>query len=126
MSEANEEKTSGDFREMGLRLAQEVIAFLKKKMEKASKYGRLGEIKLSFVGHSIGNVILRTAIAGRYTLVDSPFLYFEMPARYMHFFLQTVLWNLTWDTFIHTYLYLVHTWDIYIVQILYSIPDYGF
>ncbi|PPD86630.1 hypothetical protein GOBAR_DD16447 [Gossypium barbadense] len=63
MSEANEEKTSGDFREMGLRLAQEVISFLKKKMDKAAKYGRLGDIKLSFVGHSIGNVIIRTAIA---------------------------------------------------------------
>ncbi|KAG4147360.1 hypothetical protein ERO13_D05G217800v2 [Gossypium hirsutum] len=62
MSEANEEKTSGDFREMGLRLAQEVISFLKKKMDKAAKYGRLGDIKLSFVGHSIGNVIIRTAI----------------------------------------------------------------
>ncbi|PON68315.1 Protein FAM [Parasponia andersonii] len=63
MSEVNEEKTSGDFREMGLRLAQEVISFLKKKMDKASRHGGLSDIKLSFVGHSIGNVILRTALA---------------------------------------------------------------
>ncbi|PON68452.1 Protein FAM [Trema orientale] len=63
MSEVNEDKTSGDFREMGLRLAQEVISFLKKKMDKASRHGGLSDIKLSFVGHSIGNVILRTALA---------------------------------------------------------------
>uniref|UniRef100_A0A7N2RF62 DUF676 domain-containing protein n=1 Tax=Quercus lobata TaxID=97700 RepID=A0A7N2RF62_QUELO len=63
MSEANEDKTSDDFREMGLRLAQEVVSFVKKKMDKFSRSGRLGDIKLSFVGHSIGNVILRTALA---------------------------------------------------------------
>ncbi|KAF8110045.1 hypothetical protein N665_0088s0057 [Sinapis alba] len=64
MSEANEEKTHGDFREMGQRLAQEVISFLKRKMDKhAKKYGRLKNVKLSFVGHSIGNVIIRTALA---------------------------------------------------------------
>lgn len=64
MSEANEEKTSGDFREMGFRLAKEVISFLKKKMDKASRRGNLKDIKLSFVGHSIGNLIVRTALAG--------------------------------------------------------------
>ncbi|KAJ7965893.1 hypothetical protein O6P43_015451 [Quillaja saponaria] len=75
MSEANEDKTSGDFREMGQRLAQEIISFLKKKMDKVSRSRRLGDIKLSFVGHSIGNLIIRTA------LTDSsmePFL------RYLH------------------------------------------
>jgi len=65
MSQANEDKTSGDFREMGQRLAQEVISFVKKKMDKASRCGNLGDIRLSFVGHSIGNLIIRTAIAGR-------------------------------------------------------------
>jgi len=64
MSEANEDKTSGDFREMGSRLAQEVISFLKKKMDKASRSGTLKDIKLSFVGHSIGNLIIRTALTG--------------------------------------------------------------
>ncbi|KAK7282940.1 hypothetical protein RIF29_12075 [Crotalaria pallida] len=63
MSEANEDKTSGDFREMGQRLAREVVSFVKNKMDKASRYGNLGDIKLSFVGHSIGNLIIRTAIA---------------------------------------------------------------
>ncbi|XP_009764933.1 uncharacterized protein LOC107789960 [Nicotiana tabacum] len=62
MSEVNEEKTAGDFREMGLRLAQEVTSFIKKKMDKASRSGNLKSIKLSFVGHSIGNIILRTAL----------------------------------------------------------------
>ncbi|XP_051133330.1 uncharacterized protein LOC127252978 isoform X2 [Andrographis paniculata] len=62
MSEVNEEKTSGDFREMGQRLAQEVVSFVKKKMDKASRSGVLRTIRLSFVGHSIGNIILRTAL----------------------------------------------------------------
>ncbi|KAK7302470.1 hypothetical protein RJT34_13360 [Clitoria ternatea] len=63
MSQSNEDKTSGDFREMGLRLAEEVISFLKRKMDKASRIGNLKDIKLSFVGHSIGNLIIRTALA---------------------------------------------------------------
>ncbi|KAJ0011343.1 hypothetical protein Pint_32924 [Pistacia integerrima] len=62
MSEVNEDKTDGDFREMGLRLAEEVISFLKKKMDKVSRSGILRDIKLSFVGHSIGNVIIRSAL----------------------------------------------------------------
>ena len=64
MSEVNEDKTSEDFRDMGLRLAQEIIVFVKKKMDKASRSGGLKDVKLSFVGHSIGNVIIRTALAG--------------------------------------------------------------
>nr|XP_011464776.1 PREDICTED: protein FAM135B-like isoform X1 [Fragaria vesca subsp. vesca] len=71
MSEANEDKTSSDFREMGQRLAQEVITFLKKKMDKASRSGNLADIKLSFVGHSIGNVIIRTALT---EVMMEPFL----------------------------------------------------
>ncbi|KAF3971766.1 hypothetical protein CMV_004676 [Castanea mollissima] len=63
MSEANEDKTFGELGEMGLRLAQEVISFLKKKMDKASRCGSSRSIRLSFVGHSIGNLIIRTALA---------------------------------------------------------------
>ncbi|KAG8388639.1 hypothetical protein BUALT_Bualt02G0146300 [Buddleja alternifolia] len=79
MSQANEEKTSGDFREMGQRLAQEVVSFVKKKMDKASRSGVLRTIKLSFVGHSIGNIILRTALADS---VMEPYL------RYLHTYLS--------------------------------------
>ncbi|XP_021762712.1 protein FAM135A-like isoform X2 [Chenopodium quinoa] len=63
MSEANEDKTSGDFREMGKRLAKEVASFVSKKRDKAFRSGGVSEIKLSFVGHSIGNVIIRAALA---------------------------------------------------------------
>ncbi|XP_019092980.1 PREDICTED: protein FAM135B-like isoform X2 [Camelina sativa] len=63
MSEANEERTHGDFREMGQRLAQEVVSFLKRKKDRYARQGQLKGIKLSFVGHSIGNVIIRTALA---------------------------------------------------------------
>lgn len=65
MSEVNEEKTSGDFREMGSRLAEEVTAFLRKKIDKISRYGGCKDIKLSFVGHSIGNIIIRSALTDR-------------------------------------------------------------
>ncbi|XP_027354668.1 protein FAM135B [Abrus precatorius] len=75
MSEANEDKTTGDFREMGHRLAQEVISFVKSKMDKVSRFGNLGDIRLSFVGHSIGNLIIRAAIADS---MMEPFL------RYLH------------------------------------------
>ncbi|XP_004498451.1 uncharacterized protein [Cicer arietinum] len=75
MSKANEDKTFGDFREMGQRLAEEVISFVKMKMDKVSRNGNLGDIRLSFVGHSIGNLIIRTAIAES---MMEPFL------RYLH------------------------------------------
>lgn len=73
MSEANEDKTSDDFREMGLRLAEEVVSFIKKKMDKVSRSGALGDIRLSFVGHSIGNIIIRTALAGRILAFNAMF-----------------------------------------------------
>ncbi|KAL5071249.1 hypothetical protein RYX36_022136 [Vicia faba] len=75
MSQANEDKTSGDLREMGQRLAQEVVSFVKNKMDEASRYANLGDIRLSFVGHSIGNLIIRTSIADS---MMEPFL------RYLH------------------------------------------
>lgn len=64
MSESNEEKTSGDFREMGARLSEEVVSFLRKRIEKLTRHGGCKDIKLSFVGHSIGNIIIRSALAG--------------------------------------------------------------
>lgn len=64
MSEVNEDRTSGDFREMGQRLAHEVISFVKRKMDRVSRSVGLRDIRLSFVGHSIGNVIIRAALAG--------------------------------------------------------------
>ncbi|KAI3974663.1 hypothetical protein MKX01_029653 [Papaver californicum] len=62
MSEVNEDRTSGDLTDMGSRLAEEVTAFVKKKMDRAARSGGYKNIKLSFVGHSIGNVILRAAL----------------------------------------------------------------
>ncbi|XP_025828190.1 protein FAM135B-like [Panicum hallii] len=62
LSQINEDRTSGDFKEMGSRLANEVVAFLKRKLDRYSKIGGCQEMKLSFVGHSIGNIILRSAL----------------------------------------------------------------
>ncbi|XP_018438735.1 uncharacterized protein LOC108811192 [Raphanus sativus] len=94
MSKANEEKTHRDFRGMGQRLAEEVISFLKKKH---ARYGRFKNVKLSFVGRSIDNVIIRTALA------DS---LMEPYREYLHTYLS---------------LFRVHTWVIYTVLTL----DFG-
>jgi hypothetical protein len=64
LSQINEDRTSGDFKEMGRRLANEVVGILKRKMDKYGKNGECEEIKLSFVGHSIGNIIIKSAITG--------------------------------------------------------------
>ncbi|KAG8654854.1 hypothetical protein MANES_05G186300v8, partial [Manihot esculenta] len=63
MSDVNEDKTSGDFRDMGLRLAEEVVSFVNRKLNKFSTSPSPRDVKLSFVGHSIGNVIIRSALA---------------------------------------------------------------
>ncbi|XP_058088342.1 uncharacterized protein LOC131235214 [Magnolia sinica] len=84
MSEANEDKTSGDFREMGGRLAEEVTSFLKKKMDKASRSGGYRNIKLSFVGHSIGNVIIRSALTESVMVPYVKYLYTYMSVSGPH------------------------------------------
>ncbi|XP_024525450.1 uncharacterized protein LOC9659903 [Selaginella moellendorffii] len=62
MSLANEERTSGDLSELGGRLADEAAEFLKSRMSKPRKYGAYRNFKISFVGHSIGNLIIRAAL----------------------------------------------------------------
>ncbi|OEL21806.1 Protein FAM135A [Dichanthelium oligosanthes] len=73
LSQINEDRTSGDFKEMGRRLANEVVAFLRRKLDKYSKNGGCQEMKLSFVGHSIGNIILRSALTGYWYSSNSLF-----------------------------------------------------
>lgn len=82
MSEANEDKTASDFRELGQRLAEEVAGFLKTKFSSASKVASYGSFRLSFVGHSIGNIIIRTALTGTFLSNRGPIPFY---------FLRTVL-----------------------------------
>ncbi|KAB8114356.1 hypothetical protein EE612_053720 [Oryza sativa] len=63
LSQTNEDRTCGDFKEMGRRLSNEVVAFLKRKIDRYSRNGGCKDLKLSFVGHSIGNIIIRSALA---------------------------------------------------------------
>lgn len=56
-SSENVHKTDGDIQEMGRNLAEEVRGFVKKH---CSAFSQLG--KLSFVGHSLGGVIIRAAL----------------------------------------------------------------
>jgi hypothetical protein len=72
LSETNEDRTYGDFKEMGKRLASEVLSFLKNKLDKYSRHGGCKELKLSFVGHSIGNIIIRSALSGIFNLTFFP------------------------------------------------------
>eukprot|EP01018_Ginkgo_biloba_P018492 Gb_06821 [translate_table: standard] len=62
MSETNEDRTASDFRELGQRLAEEVATFLKNKFNSAVRTAAYGGFRLSFVGHSIGNIIIRAAL----------------------------------------------------------------
>ena len=57
LSAANEHSTEGDLASMGLRLAHEVSSFVRRKQISARVH------RLSFVGHSIGGVIIRAALA---------------------------------------------------------------
>lgn len=94
MSEANEDKTFGELGEMGLRLAQEVISFLKKKMDKTSRCGSLRSVRLSFVGHSIGNLIIRTALAGMHVSLKASFSFnLHLLLDVCLLFLQRASWN---------------------------------
>jgi hypothetical protein len=54
-SSGNEEKTCGDIQAMGLNLANEIRAYIKK-----NHLTQLG--KISFIGHSLGGVIIRAAL----------------------------------------------------------------
>ena len=69
-SNSNEETTEGDIGEMGVRLAQEVTAYITQWCDK----NRLGRI--SFIGHSMGGLIIRAALP-----------YLEALAGKMHLFL---------------------------------------
>ncbi|KAH9303037.1 hypothetical protein KI387_014620, partial [Taxus chinensis] len=62
MSKANEDRTADDFRELGQRLAQEVSHLIQKKFSSALRKATYGSFRLSFVGHSIGNIIIRAAL----------------------------------------------------------------
>lgn len=69
-SNSNEEATEGDIGEMGVRLAQEVTTYITQWCDK----NRLGRI--SFIGHSMGGLIIRAALP-----------YLEALAPKMHLFL---------------------------------------
>ena len=56
MSTSNEDKTEGDIMEMGERLAQEVKNYIK------NACAEIKVSKISFVGHSLGGVIIRAAL----------------------------------------------------------------
>ena len=59
LAKSNEKDTECDIRDMGLRLATEVVAKLE---EVAGGPGAPKLSRLSFIGHSLGSVIIRTAL----------------------------------------------------------------
>ena len=90
LSDSNEAAgTLGSFQEMGHRLALEVRTYLESLRRGKGRWKVQGGQpyclqKLSFVGHSIGNLIIRAALAGRpsclSSLVSLSFSLFEFSA----------------------------------------------
>ena len=64
MSRINEDKTIGDFRELVEILLQEVSSFLNIKFSSTSRNFYYGSFRLSFVEHSIENIIIRSTLTG--------------------------------------------------------------
>ena len=71
VSESNEKFTEGSIEEMGLRLSEEVTTYI------SSLPSSLIVTKLSFIGHSLGGIIIRTALC-----------YLQDYKRIMHLYLS--------------------------------------
>lgn len=76
-SKANEEYTNGNIADMGRRLAQEVNVFLKEWCPGES----LG--RLSFIGHSLGGVIIRAALPNLSEYSDRMYLFMSLSSPHL-------------------------------------------
>jgi len=83
-SQANEDNTEGDFNEMGIRLAQEVTNFICDWCP-GSALGRL-----SFIAHSIGGLIVRSALPLLQEYKDKMFTFLTFSSPHVGYFLKNI------------------------------------
>eukprot|EP00931_Biecheleriopsis_adriatica_P005121 TRINITY_DN106678_c0_g1_i1.p1 TRINITY_DN106678_c0_g1~~TRINITY_DN106678_c0_g1_i1.p1 ORF type:complete len:843 (+),score=175.66 TRINITY_DN106678_c0_g1_i1:79-2607(+) len=83
-SQANEDNTEGDFNEMGIRLAQEVTNFICDWCP-GSALGRL-----SFIAHSIGGLIVRSALPLLQEYKDKMFTILTFSSPHVGYFLKNL------------------------------------
>ncbi|CAJ1415962.1 unnamed protein product, partial [Effrenium voratum] len=83
-SQSNEDNTEGDFEEMGIRLAQEVANFICDWCP-GSALGRL-----SFIAHSIGGLIVRSAIPHLQDFKDKMFTILTFSSPHAGYFMKNI------------------------------------
>jgi len=83
-SQSNEDNTEGDFQEMGIRLAQEVGNFICDWCP-GTALGRL-----SFIAHSIGGLIVRSAIPHLQDFRDKMFTILTFSSPHVGYFLKNI------------------------------------
>src|SRR5574343_17191 len=76
-SSANEEHTEGDIFEMGVRLSQEVNSYISQYCPGSS----LG--KISFIAHSLGGLIVRSALPFLEEHADKMYNYFTLSSPHL-------------------------------------------
>eukprot|EP00933_Yihiella_yeosuensis_P070850 TRINITY_DN79002_c0_g1_i1.p1 TRINITY_DN79002_c0_g1~~TRINITY_DN79002_c0_g1_i1.p1 ORF type:complete len:843 (+),score=120.81 TRINITY_DN79002_c0_g1_i1:157-2685(+) len=83
-SQANEDNTEGDFNEMGIRLAQEVTNYVCDWCP-GSALGRL-----SFIAHSIGGLIVRSALPLLHEYSDKMYTFLTFSSPHVGYFLKNI------------------------------------
>jgi len=83
-SNSNEDNTEGDFNEMGIRLAQEVVNYICDWCP-GSALGRL-----SFIAHSIGGLIVRAALPLLHEYSSKMFTFLTFSTAHVGYFLKNI------------------------------------
>ena len=76
-SSINEADTEGDIRQMGARLSQEIKAYIKEWFPNNTLH------KLSFIGHSLGGIIIRTALPYLDDFKEKMFTYLSLSSPHL-------------------------------------------
>ncbi len=97
-SNANQDDTECDFEEMGKRLANEVRSYLKEWSE-----GGILFKKISFVGHSIGGLIIRSALPHLMDYSEKFFIFMSLSTPHLGYVYSS-------STIVDAGLWLLKTW----------------
>lgn len=81
-SSHNENKTEGDIKEMGARLSKELISYL-------TEFYPMKAPSISFIGHSLGGLIIRAALPYLECISDKMHLYMSLSTPHLGFMYST-------------------------------------